>query len=180
MKYWLQLGAFPQCWLFHQSGYVCFNCPFHLDCLVWNPTPDKYYMLSVEEMHCGIIFTTHNSILENFSSCYELKIASINSIFKGQYVNWCYSSGIHGLANCLSFPESIVSDYSVLDHWNVPRRLPEFLTAASFITANVTAIAKHWFCCFLSLLLCPFAVPLKVPFCCYCYDHQLHFPAMLV
>lgn len=64
-------------------------------------------------------------------------------------------------ANCLSFPESIVSDYSVLDHWNVIRRLPEFLSAGSFITANATVIAKHWFCCFLSLIFCPLLWLLK-------------------
>lgn len=43
----------------------------------------------------------------------------------------------------------------------VLRRLPEILSAASFIMANVTVIAKHWFCCFLSLLFCSLLCLLK-------------------
>lgn len=85
-------------------------------------------------------------------------------------------------ANCLSFPESIASDYSVLDHWNVPCWLPEFLTAASFITANALVIAKHWFCCRLSQLYSPLLCLSKThSICCYCYPHLffLHFDAVI-
>lgn len=84
-------------------------------------------------------------------------------------------------AYCLSLPESVVSDYPAVDHWNVLRRLSELLSAASFITANATVIAKHWFCCLPRLLfgpvLCVSQSPVQFFFSSrHCYAHLFYFP----
>lgn len=132
---------------------ICFDCPFHFKttaCLTWNLTPDKYYLLSVEEMH-------HSVISQYLPATSHLAVNLRPSIYNILKVNMWIDASLLGsmAANCLSFPESIVSDYLELDHWNVLRRLPDFLLATSFITTNATAVAKHWLFCFLFLLFCP-------------------------
>lgn len=141
----------------NQSLFFVFNCPFHFkptDCLAWNPTPDKCYRLPVEEMRSSVISPHITAYKRSSHAAMNWRCHPLIAFLK---VNMWADAPLLGstAANCLSFPESIVTDYSALDHWNVPRRLPEFLSAASFITANVTAIGKHWFCCLLSLLFCP-------------------------
>lgn len=72
------------------SACFCFKRPFHFKptYLVWN---------QINTSGCQRwTSTTHSRLLQNLPSSYELKISSINSVFKGQYTNWCSSSGIHG------------------------------------------------------------------------------------
>lgn len=134
-----------------------FNCPLHFEppyCEMWNPTADKCYRLSVDEMHHSAISPHTIVYWRTYHPAMNWRYHPLTAFLK---VNMWIDVALLGsmAANCLSFPESIVSDYSLLDHWNVLCRLPEFLTAVSFITANATVMAKHWFCCFHYLLFCP-------------------------
>ncbi len=121
---------------------------------MWNPTLEKYCRLSVEEMHYSVSSPYTIAYKRTSHPALNWRYHPLIAFLK---VNiWIDASLLGSMAaNCLSFPESIVSNYSALDHRNVLRRLPEFLSAASFITANATLMARHWFCCFLTLLFCP-------------------------
>lgn len=134
-----------------------FNCPLHFEppyCEMWNPTADKCYRLSVDEMHHSPISPHTIVYWRTYHPAMNWRYYPLTAFLK---VNMWINAALLGsmAANCLSFPESIVSDYSLLDHWNVLCRLPEFLTAVSFITVNATVMSKHWFCCFHYLLFCP-------------------------